>query len=64
MSLAGPTGHIDNLADQIIQMILDTPMRKWKLDKGSIWKEWPTNDGKPWVEPDSKGGMEGLGFMQ
>lgn len=49
---------------QIIQMILDTPMVKKKLDKDAILKEWPTNDGKPWVKPDSGGGMEGFGFMQ
>jgi hypothetical protein len=49
---------------QIIQMILDTPMVKNKLDKDAILKEWPTNDGKPWVKPDSGGVMEGFGFMQ
>ena len=40
---------------QIIQLILDTPMRKELYDtndpRAALLQQWPTRDGQPWIAP-------------
>jgi hypothetical protein len=41
--------------EQIIRLIMDTPMRKDHYDpkdpEGALLKQWPTSDGRSWVAP-------------
>jgi hypothetical protein len=50
------TSWVAKKREQTIDLILRTPMVPEKYDKtdpkGSIERQWPTGDGRPWMKAD------------